>query len=148
MGKGAKGSPATTPWIVSQSAAAKTVTFKVVAGYNRTANGFNFDGGANGAMTFTVPADWKVTLQFSNQAALPHSAVVTSSRTSVTPAFAGAATPNAATGTAKGQSATVTFTANPAGTYYLVCAVPGHEGLGMWDRFVVSSSATSPSVSG
>jgi sulfocyanin len=136
------------PWLVAQNAATKSVTFKVIAAYTSTANGFNFNGAAHGAMTFTVPLDWKVTLLFQNRATVPHSAVIAASRTATTPVFPGAATPRPTIGLGQGQKATVTFTASKAGRYYLVCAVPGHEGLGMWDTFVVSPTAKSPSVSG
>lgn len=148
MNRTGHGSAASSQWMPQQNPMAKTVTFKVVAAYNNAANGYNFDGGAHGNLTFTVPVDWKVTMRFTNRAAVPHSAVVAASRTASTPAFAGAATPSPTSGLPKGQAASFTFTANRAGNYYLVCAVPGHEVLGMWDKVVISSSAHRPSVKG
>jgi uncharacterized cupredoxin-like copper-binding protein len=40
------------------------------------------------------------------------------------------------------------FTANKAGTYLIVCGVPGHATSGMYIRFVVSSDATAPTNTG
>jgi hypothetical protein len=39
-----------------------------------------------------------------------------------------------------------TFTANKAGTYMIICAYPGHAIAGMWDTFVVSSTAKTASI--
>ncbi len=36
-----------------------------------------------------------------------------------------------------GERGSVTFTAETAGEFYYVCAVPGHIGGGMWGRFIV-----------
>jgi len=55
------------------------------------------------------------------------------------PAFAGAETPDAHMGTMPGDSATFTFTASTAGTYYYICHVPGHAAAGMYGKFVVTA---------
>jgi uncharacterized cupredoxin-like copper-binding protein len=35
--------------------------------------------------------------------------------------------------------------ASTAGHFYLSCLVPGHLASGMWDNFIVSPTATTPS---
>ncbi len=55
------------------------------------------------------------------------------------PAFAGAESPDAHMGTMPGDSATFTFTASTAGTYYYICHVPGHAAAGMYGKFVVTA---------
>lgn len=55
------------------------------------------------------------------------------------PAFAGAETPDAHMGTMPGESATFTFTASTAGTYYYICHVAGHATAGMYGKFVVTA---------
>jgi hypothetical protein len=67
-------------------------------------------------------------------------------RTSVgpfTPAFAGAASPNAGAGMAKIKVPQVfSFVASAAGTYAIICGVPGHALGGMWDILKVANVAT------
>lgn len=118
-----------------------------------TANGgYNYDGYAKGALTVTVPVGWQVIVQFANMADLAHSLIVLPfaatppSVPATTPAFPGAATPNVQRGLPVKTTATVTFTASKPGTYEFVCGVPAHAVLGMWDKLVVSASATQPSV--
>ena len=41
-----------------------------------------------------------------------------------------------------GETETVTFTADAAGTYTLVCYIPGHGTTGMWIYFVVSADGS------
>jgi sulfocyanin len=41
---------------------------------------------------------------------------------------------------------TFTFVANKAGTYMIICGYPGHAIAGMWDTFVVSSTAKTASI--
>ena len=132
---------------LSVNAAAKTVTLTVVASYTGTNSGLNFDGFAKGAMTVTVPTGWKVDVNFSNKGPLPHSVAVVSGANSTSPAFPGAAMPSSElqSGIAAGQSTSFSFTAGKPGSYRIACLVPGHETLGMWDRFVVSS-AGQPSI--
>jgi sulfocyanin len=130
-------------WL-SYDAAKKTVTVAVIAGYNNTQSGFNFNGYANGQMTITVPQGWTVTVNFTNKGQLPHSAAIVAAAAAKTPVFPGASTPASelAIGLAPGQSASFTFTAAKAGRYRVACLVPGHETLGMWDNFVVAASGT------
>jgi sulfocyanin len=139
--------PTSASQFLSYQASTKTVTLKLVAGYNSSLSGFNFNGDGNGKMVVTVPVGWKVTVDLTNKGLLPHSAaIVTDTANSTTLAFAGAEIANVTTGIAPGATATFTFTPNKAGTYRIACLVPGHEALGMWDTLKVVSSGN-PAIS-
>ena len=138
---------ASTPTWAAWDAGSHTATLTVIAAYNATAGGFNFDGYNNGGLTISVPTGAKVVVMFSNKAALPHSAVITpfASHTlaaNFPTAFAGSATPNPTNGiTSASKPQTFSFTAAKAGTYALVCGVPGHAVGGMWIVFKVAAIA-------
>ncbi len=137
----AAGVHAAPPLVKAQNPAKKTVTLFVEAQADGANSGFNFNGLAKGKGGVTVPAGWEVTVLFLNHGAMPHSAVVTKSQTSVTPAFPGSGMKDATAGVGQGKRAEFAFRASRAGTYYIVCAVPGHEPAGMWIRLTVSASA-------
>jgi len=132
-------------------AAAKTVDFELLAGLTTAFAGLNFNGFRSGGLTLTVPQGWTVTLHFKNRDPnLPHSAEVTPAGDlptgPVTPAFTGAATRAQDTGLAPGESQDVTFVAGEAGSYMIVCPVPGHAAAGMWIAFTVSATAAGPTL--
>lgn len=142
-----------TEWLTSNPAQ-KTVNLKWVAGYNHTDSGMNFDGYSNGNMTITVPQGWTVHVSFSNHDMMTHSAMVVpyqlrtdSSFPAKSVSFHGASTPNPSEGTMSGQEQTFTFIASKSGKYAIVCGIPGHASLGMWDTLIVSNSASNASVS-
>ncbi|HVC81383.1 MAG TPA: sulfocyanin-like copper-binding protein [Chloroflexota bacterium] len=130
----------------------KVVNLTLIAAYNNNGSGFNFNGASKGQLTVTVPLGDKVNVTFSNNASLPHSAqIVAFSKTpptgSVRDAFKGASTANPTSGVVKGKTQKFSFTANKAGNYLIICAVPGHAAAGMWDTLVVSKTAHTASVS-
>ena len=153
--------PANTPtWVTTKG---KVVDLTLVAAWNNANAGFNFDGGAHGQMTVTVPLGFKVVATFKNDSTTPHDVLVIPYMAalpshSVAPAFTGARSafgggrPGAGGAPAGGRPpasrgpSTFSFVANKAGTYMLICGVPGHALAGMWDKFVVSSTATVASV--
>ncbi len=142
-GKGAQ------KWIAWDTAK-HTATLTLIAGYSNAVSGFNFNGYGNGQMVISVPVGYHVTVDFSNQGLLPHSAEVTPSADKNLPsnfplAFSGAASINPASGIVKGQTSNFSFVANKAGTYALVCGVPGHAAAGMWEVFKVTAGGQ-PSV--
>lgn len=137
---GAKGSQRWLTWNTSSH----TTTLTLVAGLTNAISGFNFNGYGQGQMVISVPVGYHVTVNFSNQGALPHSAEVTPSADKNLPsnfplAFPGAASINPGSGIVKGQTANFSFVANKAGSYALVCGVPGHAAAGMWDVFKVTA---------
>jgi len=148
--------PATTPtWVTTQG---KVVHLTVIAGWNNVNAGFNFDGGAHGQLVVTVPLGDKVIGTFKNNVNTPHNVVIIPYTTpqpshSVTPAFPGSRSPlpsfrSRPSGPPRSNKPqTVTFVASKAGTYMIICGVPGHALAGMWDTFVVSRTAKVASVS-
>ncbi|MEJ2643502.1 MAG: sulfocyanin-like copper-binding protein [Gammaproteobacteria bacterium] len=141
---------ANPPW-VHVNASKKQVTFDISEGPNGQAGQYNFDGYAHGHMTMTVPTGWHVTMKVTNDGTTGHSMeIIKAPKTppveSVKPAFKHAETKDITSGMPPGASSTFSFKANKPGQYWLMCAVPGHALLGMWDHFVVSSKAKRPSV--
>lgn len=146
--------PAAPHWM-TQNAAAHTVTVRVYAGWDGNNNDMNFDGYGNGAMTVTVPKGWQVKVHFLNtDESQSHSAMIVPFRDHALPliipsmvAFPKAYTPKPNEGSGSNAHATFTFVANRAGHYALVCGVPTHAEMGMWDRLTVSSTAAQAHVS-
>lgn len=130
----------------------KTVTLDVNMGNPKVAGGFNFEGHAHGSMTITVPAGWKVHVKAINVGNLGHSLEIVPAQKNppqqgIKPAFSSSETAHLKTGIKPKHHGSFTFDAKKAGKYWMMCGVPGHALGGMWDHFVVSKSASSPSVS-
>jgi PQQ-dependent dehydrogenase (methanol/ethanol family) len=136
------------------NAAKKLVVFHVVAAQTSANNGFNFDGWYNGQATFTVPQYWGMVIEFTNKAALPHSAAITYGHVAPAKVWSSALGPIETADPIKGNTGNtwqiigggLTVAADTAGHFYLSCLVPGHLQSGMWDNFVVSPTANAPSI--
>jgi len=139
-------------WLMIDEAA-RTATIDITAGSTDDHNYWNFNGYANGEATIVVPEGYTVTINFKNEDPLSAHSIGVDAMLSdfpalfdnPTPVFAGAISPNPtdATGaTTTGQSATLTFVADAAGQYTLVCYIPGHATTGMWIYFTVSSDGS------
>ncbi len=157
------------------STSGKVVHLTLISGYNNTNAGFNFDGGAHGQMVVTVPLGYKVVATYKNAASTPHDVIIVANQKtlpthSVPAAFTGACYGSPVCGSggnsgpgaggppqggapgaggspqASNQPHTFTFVANKAGTYMIICGYPGHAIAGMWDTFVVSSTAKAASI--
>jgi hypothetical protein len=113
----------------------RTAIVTLVAGYDGSNNGFNFDGYGRGELLVRVPRGWRVRITCTNHGALGHSCAVVRGPMTVTPAFRGAATPILPTG----ASTTFSFVASRTGSFRLACLVPGHEEARMYDVLVVTS---------
>ena len=84
----------------------------------------------------SAEAGGEVTLTLENEGALEHSWVLVPENVDAVEATQEDAIAGANTGNiAGGESATITFTAPPAGTYTIVCTVPGHAAGGMVGTF-------------
>ena len=137
-----------TPTWAKYNAKTKTASLTIIAAYGQDT--YNFDGGSNGQLTFTVPLGAKVKVTFSNNSAqMPHAMeIVAYDGTLPTttppppPAFPGAASPNYQHGTPPGGTQKFSFKATKAGKYLLICPVHNHVKFGHWDWFVVSKKAT------
>lgn len=141
----------TTPEWFHADDAGKTVHMTVTAGLTDVKNYWNFNGAADGNMTITVPEGYAVTIDLvNNDPAMAHSlgiSTVTSNFGVVapTPAFEGAITADPASmtdATLPGETESITFTAGAAGSYSMVCFIPGHAAVGMWVHFNVSADGT------
>lgn len=132
--------------------ATKSASLDITAAKTDDNAGFNYNGYSNGAMTVTVPIDWHVNITFTNNStSMSHSLVIVtySDHTSTgkfRPAFSGATTSRPEGGITSGQVQHFTFIADKEGKYAFVCAVPGHAAEGLWDTFLVSPNATTPTV--
>jgi sulfocyanin len=139
-------------WLTVDSSS-KTATFQLISGLTQLSSGLNFNGFNDGKLTLTVPTGWTVVIRFKNQDPnLPHSAEVVDSAKPIPagpvdpPAFAHAMSTKLMTGLAPGDSGTFKFVANKAGSYMILCAVPGHGLAGMWLRLNVSPAEKRPTV--
>ena len=141
--------PMTVPdWYVMDNDA-RTVRLDIVAGEVPGNNYWNFNGAIKGALAISVPEGYTVTIELVNRDPnMAHSLGIQADYTNPmlppppTPVFEGAITPNPQSmidGTMPGQSATIEFVASTAGSYTMLCYVPGHTALGMWLYFDVSS---------
>jgi sulfocyanin len=165
--------PSQTSGLISTKGS--TVTLMLIAGYNNANAGFNFDGGAHGKMVVTVPLGDKINAIFKSNVTTPHDVLIVPFQSpppshSVATAFPGASSsrgfgsgggarrrggngqggnggpPGGFTRPKPGTPMPFSFVANKAGTYMIICGVPGHALAGMWDIFVVSSTAKTASI--
>jgi FtsP/CotA-like multicopper oxidase with cupredoxin domain len=135
---------------ITYDSAARTVSLSLTAGMS---GGYTFNGYMGGALVVKVPAGAVVKVTMRNAAPdVSHSVLVApwSDRvkgSGFTPAFPGAAPAGVEAGiTAHDPPLRFTFTASAPGTYALVCGVPGHALIGMWDEFDVVDGLKTPSV--
>jgi Sulfocyanin (SoxE) domain len=108
------------------------VTITLIASYDGTNNGFNFDGYSRFLM-WRVPRGWTVRVVCRNRGALRHSCAVVDGASSATPAFRGASTPQPQIGLEEGHTARFTFRATKRGVYRFTSLVPGDEAARLWD---------------
>lgn len=144
------GGELSTPDWMTIDATAQTVTMEIQAGSSDANNYWNFNGLYAGNGSITVPQGYSVTINFTNSdPTQPHSLGIDEAQDSwpatfdaPEPAFAGAITPDPTVGTAPGGTATITFVADAAGDYTMVCYVPGHAVAGMHIPFNVTADGT------
>jgi Sulfocyanin (SoxE) domain len=108
------------------------VTITLIASYDGTNGGFNFDGYSRFLM-WTVPRAWTVHVVCKNRGPLRHSCAVVKGSSSTRPAFRGASTRQPQIGLEAGHTSTFSFRASRTGVYRFACLVPGHESARMWD---------------
>jgi len=115
----------------------RVVSVTLIAGYDSSNNGFNFDGYGRGELTVTVPLRWRVRVTCTNRGSLRHSCAVVAGAMSAVPAFSGAETPQPVVGLGHGETATFSFVASKLGAFRFACLVPGHEEARMWDVLAI-----------
>ncbi|MSR21807.1 MAG: hypothetical protein EXR91_12685 [Gemmatimonadetes bacterium] len=141
--------PMTTPEWFSVDNTARTVRMVITAGFVPDNNYWNFNGATKGSMAITVPEGYTVSIEFTNRDPnMAHSLGISSETVNFsipptpTPVFAGAISQNPGSmidGTMPGETETITFVAERAGNYSIVCYIPGHTAIGMWLYFNVST---------
>jgi sulfocyanin len=139
----------TVPDWYSVDNAAQTVHLTIVAGSVPDNNYWNFNGAVRGALAITVPEGYTVTIDLVNQDPnMAHSLGISNELTnfamppSPEPVFAGAVTSNPQSmidATMPGETESITFVADAAGNYSMVCYIAGHSAVGMWLFFNVSA---------
>ena len=139
-------------WLTEDSVS-KTATFQLTSGLTQLAGGLNFNGFNDGKLTLSVPTGWNVVIRFKNQDPnLTHSVEVVDTAKPIPagpvdpPAFPHAMSTKLMTGLAAGDSDTIKFVANKAGSYMIFCGVPGHGLAGMWLRLRVSPAEKRPTL--
>jgi hypothetical protein len=123
----------------------------VVSAYNSVNYGMNFNGFAKGGARYTIPQGWTVSVVFTNNSPVPHSAIVVEKPVVKKlqmgePAFKGASTPYPVRGTTGKVGVPFQFTADEAGEFAIACGFPSHSANGHWIGFDVSATATAPSL--
>ncbi|HUF74883.1 MAG TPA: sulfocyanin-like copper-binding protein [Longimicrobiales bacterium] len=142
--------PLTVPDWYTVDNDARTVTMEVVGGLTPDNNYWNFNGAINGNMAITVPEGYRVVIDFVNRDPnMAHSLGISAETSNFAtppqpnPVFEGAITENPGSmvdGTMPGERETVEFVAERAGSYSMVCYIPGHTAVGMWLYFNVSAN--------
>jgi FtsP/CotA-like multicopper oxidase with cupredoxin domain len=127
---------------------ARTVTLDITAGAIPDNNYWNFNGYIKGQLAINVPEGYTVTINYVNEDPnMAHSLGISSELSNFTmppsaePVFAGAITENPQSmidATMPGESETITFVADAAGNYTMVCYIAGHTAIGMWLFFNVT----------
>ena len=120
------------------------VTITLVASYDGTNGGFNFDGYSRELM-WTVPRGWTVHVVCKNRGPLRHSCAVVSGAGSSRPAFRGATTPQPQVGLEAGHTARFAFRASKTGVFRFASLVSGQELARMWDVLKITRGGK-PSV--
>lgn len=138
------------PEFLRYDADARRVDLTVIAAFDQSNSGFNFNGGSHGGHRIVVPNGWTVRLTFINRDVIPHSVAVVRQEKRVPmyvtrPAFPGAASRSLQHGLPSGgRHDAITFVAEGPGTYLIACGIPGHAVLGTYLELTVSSSARVP----
>lgn len=141
------------PEFMTFDSTTRAVQLTVIARYDGSNGGFNFNGGFGGGHRITVPVGWSVRMGFINRDVIEHSVAVVKDEGFPPirigrPAVPGAASRSLAAGIAPGgRDDDIAFAAQRVGAYLLACGVPGHAAVGHYLQFVVSSDARLPTYS-
>jgi hypothetical protein len=111
----------------------RVVEVRLIAGYDSSNNGFNFDGYGRGELMVIVPVHWRIRVTCTDHSAMRNSCAVVQGPMTVKAAFSGASVPNPVEGLTQGETATFSFVAAHTGVFRLASLVAGHEDARMWD---------------
>jgi hypothetical protein len=138
------------PEFLRYDAEARRVELTIIAAYDRSNTGYNFNGGFNGSHHVTVPLGWRVAVTLVNRDVFPHSFTVIRAVRQLPlridqPALPGAASRKHQVGVpAGGREDGIEFVASQPGAYLIACGVTAHTVLGSYLRLTISADATVP----
>ncbi len=90
----------------------------------------------------------KIVIDVKNSGKSFHAFAITNSATGPGPAIDGTTVGTADNPMKPGSSGEATFVPSAAGTYYYICAVPGHRELGMEGKIIVAAGSGASAASG
>jgi sulfocyanin len=132
--------------------ASNTVDMTITAGATPDDNYWNYNGAFKGEMAISVPVGATVNITLVNKDPnMPHSVAIDShvgtwsAAPTPDPAFEGAMTDNPTdmmNATMPGETESISFVADQAGEYSMVCYMPGHAATGMWVFFDVTDDGS------
>ena len=137
------------PEFMTFDAEARRVDLTVIAAFDQSNSGYNFNGAPYGTHLLTVPLGWQVRIAFSNRDVIPHSVVVirqpkTLLLRTARPAFPGAATRSFQQGLPPGARDDFAFVASSVGDYLIGCGSMGHMVAGGYLRLRISPDVSAP----
>lgn len=125
------------PVFLTQDAATKTANLHIIATFDKSNYGMNFNGISKSEGGYEIPLGWTVKVTFCNNSAVPHSVMVVDADEAETkinlgaePYFEGATTPKPNTTGTTTAIEKFEFTADEAGTFALACGFPTHSANG------------------
>ena len=136
------------PPFISMGKEDKHVCVTVVATYDTSNYGMNFNGASKGSATYTIPTGWTVNVHFYNNSPVPHSLVVIEEERVKKiqvgePYFDGASSPEPTKGMSEG-TVNFSFVPDEAGDYAFACGFPIHSANGHWIKLTVSDEVEKP----
>lgn len=125
------------PVFLRQDAAKKVAEVFIIATFDKSNYGMNFNGVFKSEGGYEIPLGWKVKVTFCNNSAVPHSVMVVEEDVAKTkinlgadPYFDGAATPKPNTLGTTNKIEKFEFTPDEAGDFSFACGFPTHSANG------------------
>lgn len=125
------------PVFLKQDAEKKEVEIYIIATFDKSNYGMNFNGISKSEGGYEIPLGWKVKATFCNNSDVPHSVMVVEEDAAETkinlgdePYFDGATTPKPNTTGTTNQIEKFEFTPDEAGDFALACGFPTHSANG------------------
>lgn len=125
------------PVFLKQDPDEKLAELFLIATYDKSNYGMNFNGVSKSEGGYEVPFGWKIKVTFCNNSAVPHSVMVVEEDAAARkinlgdePYFEGATTPKANTLGTTDKVETFEFTPDEAGDFSLACGFPTHSANG------------------
>lgn len=125
------------PVFLTQDIEKKTVEVYIIATFDKSNYGMNFNGVSKSEGGYEIPLGWKVKVTFCNNSDVPHSVMVVEADTAErkmnlgeTPYFDGATTPKPNTLGTTSKIEKFEFTPDEVGDFSFACGFPTHSANG------------------